>query len=432
MTKRNRINVAWVVILTSFFVCAGLTISAPFVYRWIAQNARRPLLLTAQGIQGTPVERERGEQLPFEAEAREYDPPARMVTTGAAETGMFQLFEPGSEQLLARVQALGNTDVRVDRAYMPRFENSELQPHLFLTLNRGRVRISVPADSPMSEPLIVYVNLPDGSVAQVVQAGAYSVEADRDVVQFAVLEGSGSLSSADSTLTLTTDQRGLVRNGTLNGPLSTDRNLVKNGSFVNGFDDWTPLAWVVEREDQPSGETEITEDDGESVLRFRRTGEGNARNDLRQEIDQSVIAYSDVRLLIGLRVLEQSLSICGSEGFECPLTVRIEYETVQGEQYAWEQGYYAANGVIDNNAPIICSRCGWPVSLNEHQQMPRVGEVAFFESPNLLATLAQEGIRPVRIHNITLTAEGHTFAVDVLEVSLVAREIAGSEGFLSK
>ena len=427
MTKQNRVNVAWVVLLTSFFICAVLTVSAPFGYRWLVQNARAPLSLTAQGLQGTPIERERNEPLHFESEAREYDPPARLVTTGEVETGLFQLFDPESGQLLARVQALGNTDVRVDRAYKARFDSSTLQPHLFLTLNRGRIRVSAPNASAFSDPMTVYISLPDGSIAQVAEEGTYSVEANQDVVEFAVLAGTGTLQSAESRLDLTTDQRGVVRNGVLSGPLSTDRNLIANGNFADGFDDWIPVAWVIEREDQPSGLTEISAENGEPVLRFNRVGEGNARNDLRQEIGQSVVAYSDVRLLIGLRVLNQSLSVCGGEGFECPLTVRIEYETAQGEQYAWEQGYYAPIENQATDAPIFCRRCGWPVSLNEHQQLPRLGEVAFFESPNILEMLSREGIRPVRIHNITLTAEGHSFAIDVMEVSLVARESVSAE-----
>ncbi|MGB1249549.1 MAG: hypothetical protein ACPG8W_02885 [Candidatus Promineifilaceae bacterium] len=429
MTKQNRVNVAWVVLLTSFFICTVLTVSAPFGYRWVVQNARRPLSLTAQGIQGTPIERERGDQLPFEAEAREYDPPARLVTTGEAETGLFQIVEPESGELLARIQALGNTDVRVDRAYQARFKSSTLQPHLFLTLRKGRIRVSLPVESADAQPVIVYVELPDGSQAQAVGAGAYSVQANRDMVELAVLAGEGQLSSAESTLNLTVDQRATVREGILSGPLSPDRNLIQNGDFSDGFDGWIPLAWVVERDDQPTGATEINNAGGEPTLSFRRVGEGNARNDLRQEISQNVVAYSDLRLLIGLRVVEQSLYVCGSEGFECPLTVRIEYETAQGEQFAWEQGYYAPVEGLDNTAPIICSRCGWPVSLNEHRLVPRLGEIAFFESPNILATLGQEGIRPVRIHNITLTAEGHSFGVDVVEVSLVARESVATEGY---
>jgi hypothetical protein len=90
-----------------------------------------------------------------------------------------------------------------------------------------------------------------------------------------------------------------------------------------------------------------------------------------------------------------------------------------GQSQVWQQGVYAT-GAPSTDAPNFCSVCGYPLNQNEHWGANRVGEVVFYESPNLIDLWAQDGISPVTIKSISLIAAGHTFTYDVIDIGLVA------------
>jgi hypothetical protein len=210
----------------------------------------------------------------------------------------------------------------------------------------------------------------------------------------------------------------LATDGPLRGPLDTERNLIRNGAFTADFDNWVLLPGNVERSDQSMVEIRVTERANEPVLKFSRVGAGHADAGVRQVVDQDITDYTSLQVLLWMQVVDQSLSVCGQQGSECPLMIRIEYIDVNGVNQVWQQGFYAI-GTISDVTPDICVACAPP--LNEHQQIP-YNQLVFYESANLLERLGQLNILPRHIKSISLISSGHTFDVEVVELAVMARE----------
>jgi hypothetical protein len=203
------------------------------------------------------------------------------------------------------------------------------------------------------------------------------------------------------------------------GPLDPERNLIRNGNFEQGFDHWSEYTWKVELADQPSGKTEIREVDGEATLRFERVGIGHADARVLQSVNQDVIGYESLRIFLTLRVLEQSLGVCGVQGSECPLFIRVNYIDESGASQIWQHGFYATGTVDDNATPGACISCA--VIQANHEHVPQ-GQDYFFEV-DLHEELARQGaLPPRRIESISLIASGHSFATEIVDVAIMVNE----------
>ena len=165
-------------------------------------------------------------------------------------------------------------------------------------------------------------------------------------------------------------------------------------------------------------ETAVDLEAGEPTLKFKRSGIGHVDTGLRQIINQDVADFQSLRLLASMRIMNQTLGVCGEKGSECPLMIRIEYEDINGVGQTWQQGFYAL-GSVGPDTPDVCVACAPP--LNEHQNVP-YEQLAFFESENLLERLEQLDILPRQIKSITLIVSGHEFESEVVEVALIAEE----------
>jgi hypothetical protein len=174
----------------------------------------------------------------------------------------------------------------------------------------------------------------------------------------------------------------------------------------------------VEIIDQQPVELAVIELGTEPAIRFNRVGIGHADAGLRQLINQDVTDFDSMILMISMMISEQSLGVCGQQGSECPLIVRIEYIDENNVDQTWQQGFYAV-GDISSETPDVCIAC--PPPLNEHQRIP-FGQLVFYESDNLLNQLDLQGILPVQVKSITLISSGHTFDTNVIDVALMARE----------
>jgi hypothetical protein len=235
-----------------------------------------------------------------------------------------------------------------------------------------------------------------------------------------VLEGRASVLAGERGMELVQNQRALIpAEGNLSGPLSTERDLITNGGFGEDMRHWTFVAGTVERAGQPEVEVEVVQDEGDEVLRFHRVGIGHADAAVRQVIDHDVTDYASLELFVTMRLVEQSLEVCGVQGSECPLFVRIEYVDVYGTRQVWQQGFFAVGQFVAGSTPDVCQFCAAP--HNSHLRAP-LGQVYFYESGNLLELLAQQNIRPRIIESISLAAEGHTFDTHVVDIALIAEE----------
>lgn len=421
MTRRNRERLAWTLLLFSFSICVIVTVSLPLGYRALIQNARRPLELYAQSNSGTLVVLNPSIPLSASDPPQRVDVPARFVTNNVGDSGLLQIFAPSAQTLLGRIQVFGNSSARVERASLPRFAASDGAPRLNVTLERGRIQLTTPEREAGAQPIEATVNTPFGQVL-LADATTVAVETNDSETQVSVIFGAAQLQANNGSLALAAEQRGVLAAASAPlGPFSNERNLLRNGNFVDRYNGWIQAAWNIERADQPSGTANLVDDRGENVLRWQRDGIGHADNLVRQNINQDVTGFSELRLLVTLRVWRHDLGVCGSLGTECPLTVRIDYIDHLGRPTAWQQGFYV-QGDVSAETPNFCIVCGPPLNLSEHRAIDRFGEVVAYESENLMVRLEQEGFRPSNVRQVSLIAAGHSFEVDVINVALIARE----------
>lgn len=414
----RRIHLAWIVIIASFFVCIGLIVAIPIGIGSLIQESTRSLDVTVQANQGTVGVRQTGGE-PVAIFAG--NPPLNLnpsgsILTNATDTALLIAQLPGGEQTVARLQIYGNTNVSLQQATTPRFTASSAEHRLAFSIDNGRIQLTVPEQE--ERPVFVEMITPQGRI-DVREAGQYSVIANNVETQLAVLQGQAVVEQGDQSLSLQTDQRVVMpSSGAPRGPLDTERNLVSNGDFSHSLDEWVLLAPNVEIEGQSSVEVGVNNEIDEPGVRFRRVGLGHADAGLRQIINEDVTDFKSLQLLVSMEVSEQSLGVCGERGSECPLIVRIEYVDINGVDQTWQQGFYTT-GEISPSTPDVCVACAPP--LNEHQRVP-FGQLVFYESENLIERLGQLDIVPRRVKSIMLTASGHTFDTQIVDVALLARE----------
>ena len=168
--------------------------------------------------------------------------------------------------------------------------------------------------------------------------------------------------------------------------------------------------------DQPQGETTIQPDGGDPTLRFSRQGVGHADVRVTQSINQDVSDYETLRLSATLRILEQSLGVCGVQGSECPLFIIVNYIDENGVSRIWQHGFFAEGTVDDNLTPGACISCA--VVQRPHDRVP-LGQTYFYDV-DLIQELAGQGALPPRfIESVTLASSGHSFTTEISDVSLV-------------
>lgn len=418
VTTDRRQRLAWTVVLGSFIVFVALLILVPLTINSAVQRAVRPLAIRVQANQGTVgiQQADNGTSALFAGnEAQSFDSGGTILTNDT-DTALLQVFTPDESQVLARIQVYGNSNVSLTEGNAPRFGVSSADNVLGLELDSGRLLVAVPPGS--ERPLVLRLNVPQGEIV-IREPGQYSITTVNEESQFSVLQGQATIEGAGQVLVLNTDERVVLpAEGDLRGPLDTERNLMRNGTFTANFDNWVLLPGNVERTDQSMVEIQVTERANEPVLKFGRVGQGHADAGVRQVVDQDLTDYESLQVLLWMQVNEQSLEVCGQQGSECPLMIRIEYVDVNGVNQVWQQGFYAV-GTISDVTPDICVACAPP--LNEHQSVP-YRQLVFYESANLLEQLGQLNILPRHIKSISLIASGHTFDVEVVELAVMARE----------
>ena len=414
----RRYRLAWFILIASFVICAAIAIIVPIGASTLVRQSTRELDVNVQANQGTVgllhADNETGAI--FAGDPAQTLDAGGAVLTNDNDTALLLIFDPDGETQIARIQVYGNTNVGLSRAESSRFQTSSSSHELALTLNNGRMLINVPGS--IDRSLNFSLNVPQGSV-NLLEEGQYSVTANNIETQISVMNGEAEVSQDGLELALGQDQRAVLVSGApIEGPLGTERNLLSNGEFSDGFEEWVPLASNVELGDQSGVETVIEHISEEPAVGFKRSGIGHADAGLRQIISKDVTDFQSLRLLVSMIVDEQSLGVCGQQGSECPLIVRIEYVDTNGVDQVYQQGFYA-NGVISPDTPDVCIAC--PPPLNVHQQVP-FQQLVFYESDNLMDRLGQLGIQPRQLKSITVIASGHTFDTKILDIAIVAEE----------
>lgn len=413
----GRQRLAWFILFGSFFACLLLTVTVPLAVGAFVQNATQPLDVTVQANQGTVgVNAENGPRRAVLAgEPPEEVEGVTTIQTDTTASALVNVMPPDADEPLAVLQISGNSTVQVARASAPRFAGSAQPYQLNLDAQAGRVRIFLPFFE--GRPVVLILTTPHGQ-AEVGDPGRYTVEVGADATQVTVQnEGAAVVTAQGEELALGPGERAEIAAGLpSSGPLDPARDLIQNGDFNQGLDNWASFAWQVELPEQPKGETSVTADGGGPVIRFAREGVGHADVRVTQSINQDVSGYDSLRLSATLRVLNQSLGVCGVQGSECPLFIILNYIDDGGVSRVWQHGFFAQGTVDDNLTPGACISCA--VVQRPHERVP-LGQF-FFYDVDLIQELASQGFVPPRhIESITLVGSGHSFTTEVSDVALV-------------
>lgn len=413
----GRQRLAWTVLIVSFFSCILMSLTIPLAVTTYLQNATRALEVNVQANQGTVgIDEASGQR-----RAVLVDEPAQSlngqatIRTDTTASALAEIAVPGSATPLARMQISGNSTVRIDDVTMPRFATGRQVDKMKLQLGGGRIRLDIPVGA--VRPFVVSVVTPQGTV-DIREPGRYLLEVHGDTTQITVQEfGQAQVTGQDHTIALQSGERAEIAAGQPpDGPLSPSRDLLHNGDFSNGFDNWAVFAWQVELPDQPKGETSIQNQGGDAVLNFTRQGIGHADAKVTQSLNQDVSGYDSVQLSATLRILEQSLGVCGVQGSECPLFFVVNYIDESGVNRVWQHGFFAQGTVDDNLTPGACISCA--VVQTAHDRIP-LGATYFYDV-DLIQELASQGFLPPRnIESVSIVASGHSFTSEVSDISLI-------------
>ncbi|CUS02698.2 protein of unknown function [Candidatus Promineifilum breve] len=414
----SRHRLAWVILTGSFISCILLTITVPLGISAFVQKAARLLEITVQANQGTVgIEEENGPRRAVLAgELPQSVGPRNSIRTDTTASALLTVTPPDQPEPLTLMQISSNSIVQLAQATTPRFALSNSPHRLNIDLQAGRVRLDIPPFTDRALELIV--TTPQGGVVSIKEWGRYMLEVSNDTTQVTVqTDGAANVTALGQTLALGPGQRAeIAADAPPQGPLNPARGLIQNGDFGDGLDNWALFAWQVELPDQPKGETTVQPNDGDPLLRFERAGIGHADVRLTQSVNQDVSDYESLRLSATLRVVEQSLGVCGVQGSECPLFIIVNYIDDSGVSRVWQHGFFANGTVDDNLTPAACISCA--VIQRPHERVP-LGQLYFYDV-DLIQELATQGALPPRfIESVTLVGSGHSFITEVADVALI-------------
>lgn len=408
MTK-NPERLAWVVLLTSFFLCIGLTLAVPLgvrafvLFSKVEQNTtlevqRGPLRVTWPG---------RGEPIAI-AEERSDIPVRTVVTTDLTEGRLVMHAPQENDPVVASVQLYNNTEAMLSSASSPRFSVSQLPHQVVVEVRTGRVRINV--SDTADRPTVAEVQTPHGTIT--LTEGSYEVKVNT-ATEITVRYGKAEVHLGQWAMSLEPAQRAIVSTDKINGPLPATRNLVVNGDFQHQIDgwaaDWSRYSQQTDPQ-QPQGSVGIVVNEGREAVNYYRDGSNHAEIGIRQEIDYDVRDFASLELHMAVRVISEDIGGfggCGYLGSECPIIVRIEYGDTYGSDSTWQHGFYIGEPKSD------WLTLGWADAIPE-------GTWQTYDSGNLMEELVDAP--PALIKSLTIYASGHSFHAMVTEVELLAQE----------
>jgi hypothetical protein len=404
--RRNPEQLAWVVLLTSFFVCIGLTVAIPLGIRHYVLHARVEQTVTLEVQRGPLSVTWAGRGAPRAIDEELDEIPERTVIATGSTSGRLVMHAPQADDLvIATVQFYDNTEVVLSSARSPRFPTSRLPHQVILEVGAGRVRINVSSND--GRPTVVEVNTSNGTAT--LAEGSYEVKVSQATMEITVRDGQANVINNDEqAIPLGPSERAIIDGQQIAGPLPTARNLIVNGDFQAPLENgWTSYS---EQKEEPPGSVSIVTGEGREVVNFYRSGSNWAEVGIRQEIDYDVRDFTVLELHLAMHIVYENIAGyggCGTLSSECPIIVLLDYKDIYGTDRQWRHGFY-----IGESAP------DW-LLYPWTEQIPQ-GNWQTYDSGNLMEELTDTP--PAIIKRLTIYASGHSFDAMVTEVELLAQE----------
>jgi hypothetical protein len=419
--RQNPERLAWTILLSASVIFCVAAVGFPLLVRSYLLHATQPLYAQVNAQRGTVrVERQGGNRPdatglddPFPLELFKGD----SIRTGELDEGLLAFLRGDDDrETLISVVIYDNSDIVLEDAFSPRFGLSSIPHKAILRSKGGRTRIEV---QPPDDGRRVEIEVRTDHARIHMGEGSYALDITNQQTTATVRRGSAVVYVSGQELALSDEQSAVVSlSGHLDGPLPAERNLIVNGDFSQGID----AAWVATA-DPPSNAAVVSAATGEedqTTALFQHEQPQPAEIGLIQTLNQNVKDLDSLVLHLKVRVDSQSLSVCGSQGSECPVMVRIDYIDAAGGDRQWVHGFYAFEDPAQaNKLPYYCLTCPAPGSGNHN----RVPEKSWFlyDSPNLMEIQPPE-LQPVVIQSVRVYASGHSYESRVTDVELLAQE----------
>lgn len=408
--RRNPERLAWTILTLSLIICLGLAVTVPLLIRSLINDTFETALITLEVQQGTALVSRTGQGEPIGVTTQIGNLPAgTSIRADENVQALLTIRTADDRAALAAVQIFGSTSLTIEQARSPRFDQST-QPHrVWLIIDGGRARLSLPDEA--DRPGDYTIETPQAVTE--LAGGSYAFEVTNDETQITVREGHADVSGGGSVLALGPSQRTVVKlGGRPAGILSPERNLIVNGNFRLPLEGTWDVTHDLQQPTEAQGTVTIETVNGRPAAVFERQGTYHAETALRQIVDRDVRDFQSLKLHFVLQIVSQDVPVCGQAGSECPMMVKLDYKDDTGTDRSFLQGFY---WLLDPNGvnPTYNTTSG---TRNDHVQVPRNFSFTY-ETDNLMETL-----RPTQITAITFYASGHSWRAAVSEIELLGEQ----------
>jgi hypothetical protein len=420
MVKLPPERLAWSVLMASLVLCCALAVGIPAAAASYVNRASYPASIQVKlqagrtNVFSPPI---------TEADARVVGQEGRIVDEGT--TVIVDSDIPSQALLTIRenenvtttlisMQLYSGARVKVERARIPRYRIANAPADVLISILAGRVQIQNENRSSHSLRLIARSD----EVTATLDYGAYSFEVSPDDTSLFVRSGSATITSAARTETfnIEANQRTIVKKGEgiVSGLFAPPRDLIRNGRFQTALErDWDITADLYVTNDV-TGTARVLGTGANTALLIARPGIGLnwGRTGIKQMTNENVSGRSSLVLRLNFTILFQELKVCGSQGSECPLMVKINYRNKDGGTTDWTQGFYADGTPQMPDLPDFIVQSAEPRTKHI---ATRLGVDEPYESPNLMTTLKDIEF----VNYIQLYAEGHGVKTQINSVELL-------------
>jgi hypothetical protein len=354
-----------------------------------------------------------------------------IVSTDALSQATIQFADPRlPDEVVAFVTVNSGTVLDMTMLSRPRFDWSSRGYEISLTEISGSVDVWIPTGLPRP----ISIELVSAAGDRVVLAGGGRYQAQMSAQQVRVINDAGSAvivaGESGEVLAIGEGQRGLFYPADGQFLLLPGFSDLLNGQQMlqavqaeatpepdAGVGNWSCYNGPY---DDPVGVFESLQVRGRTTVHLQRGQGAQSHGETGCVLTfgaagQDVHEYDYLSVEAVFRIDNHSLSLCGIEGSECPLMLRIDYVPVSGQSaQSWYQGFYS---MLD---PRYTYRTSCASCRREHDAV-NMGAWYTFRSDNLRSLLPPD-LQPGSVLNVRFYASGHEYDVQVAEMSLLAGE----------
>jgi hypothetical protein len=413
---------AWVIVIACFAAFVTLSTVAINTGAWVYRHATAPETASLTVVSGSGVL----VRSPSDPDWRLVEAPGTLregdrISTALGTVAVIRTFDGST------VEVAEDTVVRLARMRSSRFlDRTKLN---MFEVERGAIYVSMASRGEFTYSEVVVVTpalrvvMPDergqdGFGAFLVEVTDDPASGHRDEARIGVLHGMVWLEINGSRTALTANQQVIVDGAGTIGPVTPIvRELVRNGTFVSGFEGWVPFIQrgpTVPEGSPTNASVELVPEATEygpavAVELLRRSGStGPVSTGIRQRIGKTIRVHSSLRLQIDAKISDQHPPSSGSNLNEFPLMIEINYIDINGQEARWTSGYYV---LADESTPIPHNRA---TKLDRDAWQRIVFDLRFL-SP-----------LPQQVTSIVVYASGQSYQTRIANISLSSGELIES------